>query len=75
MLEIEKNISVLVQNHMPAFYKEEGKDFLAFIKAYFEYLEDTNNALYKSRRLLQNRDIDETLDEFVQSFVETNFYI
>ena len=70
MLEIEKNISVLVQNHMPAFYKEEGKDFLAFIKAYFEYLEDTNNVLYKSRRLLQNRDIDETLDEFVQSFVE-----
>lgn len=70
MKEIEKNISVLVQNHMPSFYKEEGQDFLAFIKAYFEYLEDTNNTLYKSRRLLENRDIDKTLDEFVQSFVE-----
>jgi hypothetical protein len=70
MLDIEKNVSVLVENQMPSFYKEEGQDFLAFIKAYFEYLEDNNNAFFKSRSLLNYRDIDSTLDTFVQSFVE-----
>jgi hypothetical protein len=39
MDNIEKNISPLIENMFPAFYKTEGPNFIAFVKAYFEWLE------------------------------------
>lgn len=38
-LDIEKNISHLVKNQFPDFYKEEGEMFILFVKAYYEWLE------------------------------------
>ena len=36
---IEKSISQYVSRQFPAFYKEEGETFIAFVKAYYEWLE------------------------------------
>ena len=69
MKEINKFISPFIKSNFPLFYHEEGPDFIAFMEAYFEYLESTDNPLYKSRRLLEFRDIDKTLDSFVQHFI------
>ena len=69
-LSLEKYLSVFIKDHLPEFYKEEGEDFVAFIRAYFEYLEQINKPIYDGRRLLEYRDIDLTVNEFVQNFVE-----
>ena len=44
MQDIEQKISPLVENMFPSFYKDEGQNFIAFVKAYYEWLE-TNHQL------------------------------
>lgn len=38
-IDVENTISQLVANQFPNFYKEEGELFVAFVKAYYEWLE------------------------------------
>jgi hypothetical protein len=70
MKNIEKRISPLIQSQFPSFYQEEGENFIAFTRAYYEWLESTNNPLYHSRRLPDYRDIDSTTDDFIVHFKE-----
>ena len=70
MKDIEKNISTLIQSQFPSFYNEEGELFIAFVKAYYEWLEENGNTLYHSRRLSEYSDIDRTLDTFIKQFKE-----
>jgi hypothetical protein len=70
MKNIEKRISPLIESQFPSFYQEEGENFIAFVKAYYEWLENTNNPLYHTRRLPNYRDIDETTDDFIVHFKE-----
>ena len=44
MQDIEQKISPLVENMFPSFYREEGQNFVMFVKAYYEWLE-TNHQL------------------------------
>lgn len=39
MRNIEQKISPLISNMFPAFYQEEGQNFITFIEAYYEWLE------------------------------------
>ena len=64
-------ISVLVQNQLPDFYKEEGPNFVAFIEAYYEYLEQNGKLTDAIRNLQSYRDINTTTDEFIQYFINT----
>jgi hypothetical protein len=68
MKDIEKYISPYVQDMFPSFYKDEGALFITFVKAYYEWLENNDQALYESRRLPDYRDIDKTLDQFIIDF-------
>lgn len=68
MKELEKFVSPFISNQFPSIYKEEGPLFIAFIKAYFEWLEQQNQVIYDSRRLLEYRDIDKTIDVFIENF-------
>ena len=70
MKDIEKLISPLVENQFPAFYKEEGPQFIAFVKAYYEWMEQPGNITNMTRSLSDFRDIDTTLEEFVVQFKE-----
>lgn len=45
MKNIETTISQLVENQFPAFYRDEGPNFVAFVKAYYEWLEDSTQYL------------------------------
>jgi hypothetical protein len=65
---IESKISNFVENQFPSFYKEEGPNFILFVKTYYEWLESTNNPLYYARNLQNFRDIDNTLTEFLDYF-------
>ena len=71
MTEFVKTVSQLVENQFPSFYKEDGPGFVAFVKAYYEFLETTNKYTYKENRdLFDSNDIDDTLDEFLVHFKE-----
>ena len=70
MLDIHKDISLLIERQFPDFYREEGRDFIYFVKKYYEYLEQTDTGvIYDTRRLPDYTDIDKTKDEFLKYFV------
>lgn len=64
-----KNLAPLVKRQFPSFYAEEADNFLQFIKAYYEWM-DEQGAEHKKRRLGEYRDIDETLDEYLDYFMK-----
>jgi len=45
MIPIEQAVSPLVENMFPDFYYEEGPNFVAFMKAYYEWLETPTQTL------------------------------
>ena len=68
-MQIEKFISYQIERQFPALYRENGKELVDFVKAYFKFLEtQTNQSIYNSRRLFEYRDIDNTLDQLVIFF-------
>lgn len=71
---VEKFISNFVQNQFPSFYQEEGEDFILFMKAYYEWLESSGKPIYQARRLYDYRDIDNTLEEFLEYFQKKYLY-
>jgi hypothetical protein len=61
-------ISNFVNSQFPNFFKENGPQFVAFVKAYYEWLETFNQPVYLTRRYYDIKDIDQTLDEFIVFF-------
>lgn len=70
MKDIQPYISPFIESQFPAFYQEEGPVFIQFVKTYYEWLEQSNNVLYHARRLLEYRDIDQTVEDFIVYFKE-----
>lgn len=66
--ELFKKISSQVETQFPGFVREEGPQFVAFLKAYFEYMEQPGSPVYEARSLIDNQDIDRTVDSFVEYF-------
>jgi hypothetical protein len=65
---IDYKISQYVENQFPEFYREEGQNFIAFMKAYYEWLELPENTTYKTKHLLEWADVDKTIDQFILYF-------
>jgi hypothetical protein len=66
--EILKKISSQIESQFPGFIREEGPQFVSFLKAYFEYMEQSGNSVNAIRTLRENKDIDRTLDSFLDYF-------
>lgn len=67
-----KEISQLIESQFPAVYREDGETLVAFIQAYYEFLESSNKYSYNiGRQMFDIDDIDTTLDEFLSHFKET----
>lgn len=73
MKDIEQLISPLIQNQFPEFYQEEGPRFIDFVKQYYKWMEQHNQAVGASRTLFSTRDIDKTSDEFIVHFKQKYF--
>jgi hypothetical protein len=77
---IQQNISTFVESQFPSFYREEGDMFIQFVKAYYEWMEQTKAADGKdgvttlSRNLSNYRDIDNTLDGYLTHFQNEYLY-
>ena len=70
MKDIVEFISPLVESQFPSFYREEGPKFIAFVKSYYEWLEQSNNVISHARNLLKYRDVDKTAEDFLVYFKE-----
>jgi hypothetical protein len=66
--ELLTKISSQIETQFPGFVREEGPQFVAFLKAYFEYMEQDGNAVKQTRSIQNNVDIDRTVDSFVEYF-------
>jgi hypothetical protein len=64
-----QNIAPFVQKQFPAFYNQDGPNFIQFVKAYYEWL-DEQGPIYKARRLEQYNDVDTTAQEYIQYFID-----
>lgn len=70
-MSIEKFVSPFIPQQFPAFYREEGPNFIAFLKAYYEWMESTNQTLERARSLFELADIDSTEAAFIKYFKNT----
>ena len=69
MTDITKTISHVIESQFPAYYREQGPELVAFIKAYYEFLESSNEYSTKlSRQMFELKDIDESLNSFLSHF-------
>jgi hypothetical protein len=66
-------ISTRISEQLPDFVLEEGPKLEAFLRAYYEWMELSGNAIDGSKNLLSYQDIDTTLDQYLQYFKEEIF--
>lgn len=70
-MSLEKLVSPFIAQQFPSFYKTEGPNFIAFVKAYYEWLEQSGQPVYEARSLLDYIDLDSTTDSFLKYFKNT----
>lgn len=63
-----QKIASLVKEQLPEFVRADYQTFVAFIEAYFEFLEENQGARDAIRNARKYEDIDGTIDEFISQF-------
>ena len=71
-----QKLSLLVGKQLPSYVREEYPKFQSFLEAYYEFLENkqgtqTNDLLAKAQTLKDLSNVDESIDEFEDYFMET----
>jgi hypothetical protein len=64
MALVKTKVSTVVPRQTPQFVREDHQTFIAFLQAYYEWLESQ----YQVRELENIRDVDATLDDFIGQF-------
>lgn len=68
-LNENKKISIFVENQFPAIYRENGRELVELVKAYYRFLEENEKqSIHNIRRIYEYRNIDTTLDRMVLFF-------
>lgn len=68
---ITNTVSTFIDSQLPDFIREENPQFGAFLKAYYEWMENSANSAIttQSKSLLSYIDIDRTTDNFIQYYI------
>jgi hypothetical protein len=61
----------LVSSRLPEFVRHNHETFVAFMEAYYEWLESYGGGFYGVGILTELVDVDRTLDEFIKAFKST----
>src|ERR1017187_1181478 len=73
MYAISNTISTFVDSQLPGFIRDEDPNFGLFLKAYYQWLEQSNNSVggvvYNTKQLLSYHDIDTASNQFLQYFI------
>lgn len=59
-------VRLIIQEQFPEVYQEEAENLIAFLQAYYAWMEE--NEVIQAQKLLLYRNIDTTLDEFIIFF-------
>ena len=70
MIPNNQKTSLLVPYQLPAYIRDDPAyaNFVLFVQAYYEWMEQTGNAIDASKNLLNYKDVDKTTAEFIQYF-------
>jgi len=64
-------ISNLIQTQLPFFVRNDHPNFVRFMEAYYEFLEQSGGVVERGKNILEYRDIDKTIDEFAENLYAT----
>lgn len=67
----QEKISILVSQQVPEFVREEHPRFIAFLEAYYEFLEQTGQVVDEMKTLKEISDVDTSIDNFEKNFFNT----
>lgn len=67
-MSTNQKISNLVEQQFPDFVRDEGPNLVLFLRSYYEWMEQSNNAIEVSKNLLNYQDIDNTYDKYLEYF-------
>ena len=67
---IDQKTSLLIPSQLPEFIRDEPAyaNFILFLEAYYEWLEENHNVSDRTKNLLNYKDIDKTSAEFLDYF-------
>jgi hypothetical protein len=68
--KIQNRLSLLIENQLPDFVQTDYGMFVTFLKAYYEFLEQNNQAQELLQDITKYADIDETSEEMINKFLE-----
>lgn len=72
MVTFTKEVAQLIESQFPAVYREDGEELVAFVKAYYEFLQSNDAYSYKlGRQIFDIGDIDSSLNDFIKHFKQT----
>jgi len=71
MIQSNQKTSLLVPYQLPQFIRDDPNyaNFVLFLQAYYEWMEQQNNTLDSAKSILTNMDVDTTTSDFLQYFV------
>jgi hypothetical protein len=67
-MSTDNKISTLVEQQFPQFARDDGPNLVSFIRSYYEWLEQANNAIEVAKNLTNYQDIDNTYDKYLEYF-------
>ena len=68
---VDERFSTQLKDQLPDFITSNYETFTQFVKAYYEWMEQSGNPRAEGVRLETYSDLDKTLDQFVEYFRET----
>ncbi len=71
MTAITNTVSTFIDSQLPEFIRENDPNFGAFLKAYYQWMETSNDSaiITQTKSLLSYKDIDSTTDQFIQYYI------
>jgi len=67
---VDDGESHFIKDIVPEFVATDHPSFVEFLAAYYEWMEIQDNPKYESLKMLDRRDIDDTVDDFVTYFMK-----
>lgn len=67
----QEKISVLISQQVPEFVREEYPRFIAFLEAYYEFLEQSGQVVDGMKTLRDIPDVDASINSFEENFFNT----
>lgn len=71
---VAQKLSILVRNQLPDYVADNYDTYVAFLRAYYEYLEQNDSAHYTIQHARTYKDVDQTIDDFVDYFLKEYAY-